>query len=181
MKITGENINLRRMTWDDTDLIIKWRENKRVKNNFIYRGEITREIHEEWIRTKVETGEVVQFIIEETEGGRPIGSVYLRDINREMGKAEFGIFIGEDDAVGRGYGTEAAKMIVNYAFAELKLHKIYLRVLDENFVAKKSYEKVGFREEGHFHDDVFLNGEYKDVIFMAIFDDGEKECKGLVL
>ncbi len=181
MLIRGEKINLRPMTYDDTDNIVKWRANKRVKNNFLYRGEITREVHESWIKTKVETGEVVQFIIEEAESDRPIGSTYLRDIDREIGKAEFGIFIGEDDAVGRGYGTEAAKLIVNYAFSNLKLHKVYLRVLDENLVAKKSYEKVGFREEGHFRDEVFLNGEYKDVIFMAIFDDGERECKGLVL
>ncbi len=181
MLIRGEKINLRPMTYDDTDNIVKWRANKRVKNNFLYRGEITREVHENWIKTKVETGEVVQFIIEETESDRPIGSTYLRDIDREIGKAEFGIFIGEDDAVGRGYGTEAAKLIVNYAFSNLKLHKVSLRVLDENLVAKKSYEKVGFREEGHFRDEVFLNGEYKDVVFMAIFDDGERECKGLVL
>ncbi|SDA65885.1 UDP-4-amino-4,6-dideoxy-N-acetyl-beta-L-altrosamine N-acetyltransferase [Lachnospiraceae bacterium G11] len=181
MQISGEKINLRPMTYDDTDNIVRWRANKRVRNNFLFRGEITKEVHEEWIRTRVETGEVVQFIIEEAESGRPIGSTYLRDINREIGKAEFGIFIGEDDAVGRGYGTEAAKLIVKYAFSNLKLHKVYLRVLDENLVAKKSYEKVGFKEEGHFRDEVFLNGEYKDVIFMAIFDDGEKECSGLVL
>lgn len=181
MLIKGEKINLRPMTYDDTDNIVKWRANKRVKNNFLFRGEITKEVHENWIKTKVETGEVVQFIIEEAESDRPIGSTYLRDINREIGKAEFGIFIGEDDAVGRGYGTEAAKLIVNYAFSNLKLHKVSLRVLDENLVAKKSYEKVGFKEEGHFRDEVFLNGEYKDVIFMAIFDDGERECKGLVL
>ena len=181
MLIRGEKINLRPMTYDDTDNIVKWRANKRVKNNFLYRGEITREVHENWIKTEVETGVEVQFIIEEAESDRPIGSTYLRDIDREIGKAEFGIFIGEDDAVGRGYGTEAAKLIVNYAFSNLKLHKVYLRVLDENLVAKKSYEKVGFREEGHFRDEVFLNGEYKDVVFMAIFDDGERECKGLVL
>lgn len=181
MRINGEQINLRPITYNDTDLIVKWRQNKRVKNNFFFRGEITREVHEEWMKTKVETGEVVQFIIEEADSDRPIGSTYLRDINREIGKAEFGIFIGEDDAVGRGYGTEAAKLIVNYAFSNLKLHKVSLRVLDENLVAKKSYEKVGFKEEGHFRDEVFLNGEYKDVIFMAIFDDGERECKGLVL
>ena len=181
MLIKGEKINLRPMTYDDTDNIVKWRANKRVKNNFLFRGEITKEVHENWIKTKVETGEVVQFIIEEAESDRPIGSTYLIDINREIGKAEFGIFIGEDDAVGRGYGTEAAKLIVNYAFSNLKLHKVSLRVLDENLVAKKSYEKVGFKEEGHFRDEVFLNGEYKDVVFMAIFDDGERECKGLVL
>ncbi len=181
MLIRGEKINLRPMTYDDTDNIVKWRANKRVKNNFLFRGEITKEVHVNWIKTMVETGEVVQFIIEEAESDRPIGSTYLRDIDREIGKAEFGIFIGEDDAVGRGYGTEAAKLIVNYAFSNLKLHKVYLRVLDENLVAKKSYEKVGFKEEGRFRDEVFLNGEYKDVVFMAIFDDGERECKGLVL
>lgn len=173
MTLEGEKVGIRLMTNEDTDLIIKWRANNRVRNNFVFRGEITREVHENWIKTMIDTGKVVQFVVEELPEHRPVGSVYLRDIDKEVGKAEFGIFIGEDDAVGHGYGTEAAKLILQYAFSKLKLHKVYLRVLADNFVAKKSYEKVGFREEGYFHDEVFLNGEYKDLIFMAIFNSDE--------
>jgi len=169
----GKKVRIRLMTPDDTDLIVKWRNNGRVRNNFIYRGPFTREVHENWIRTKIETGQVVQFIIESIEDNKPIGSVYLRDINREAGKAEYGVFIGEDDAVGRGFGTEAAKLALTYAFRDLNLHKVYLRVIADNSVARKSYEKVGFKEEGIFKDDVLLDGEYKDVVFMAIFETDE--------
>lgn len=163
-----QTVRIRLMTKEDTDLIVSWRNNRRVISNFIYRGEFTREVHENWIRTQIDTGKVVQFIVEETETGRPIGSVYLRDINRDHGRAEFGIFIGEDDAVGRGYGSEATRQILDYAFETLGLHKVFLRVLEENKIARRVYEKIGFKEEGHFRDEVFLDGEYKDVIFMAV-------------
>ena len=59
----GKKISLRLMTNDDTDLIVKWRNNKRVSNNFVYRETFTRQTHENWIKTKVATGEVVQLII----------------------------------------------------------------------------------------------------------------------
>lgn len=61
------------------------------------------------MRDKVAAGEVVQFILCETAGDRPVGSVYFRDIDTENKKAEYGIFIGEEDAAGKGYGTLAAR------------------------------------------------------------------------
>lgn len=174
-EIVGEKISLRPITNEDTDLIVKWRNNNRVRGNFIYRGEFTRQVHEKWLRERVETGKVVQFIILENETKRPIGSVYFRDVDTTVGKAEYGIFIGEDDAVGFGYGTKAAELALSYAFGTMKLHKVFLRVLADNSVARKSYEKVGFVQEGYFKDEVFLDGEYKDLIFMAIFSNKEME------
>jgi len=65
----------------------------------------------------IETGKVVQFMICRQVDGRPVGSVYLRDIDREHGKAEYGIFIGEDDAIGRWIGSEACRLACDYGFA----------------------------------------------------------------
>ena len=93
------------MTYDDTDLIVSWRNTDSVRKNFIYQALFTRESHENWIRTKVETGDVVQMIICETGSDRPVGSVYVRDVDLTHHKAEYGIFIGEADARGKGYGT----------------------------------------------------------------------------
>ena len=70
----------------------------------------------------VETGKVVQMIIAECDGDRPVGSVYVRDIDYEHNKAEFGIFIGEPDCLSKGYGTEATELMVEYAFTYLNLH-----------------------------------------------------------
>ena len=141
---TRAGIYLRLMTWDDTDLIVKWRNSDAVRRNFIYQTLFTREGHEHWIRTKVETGQVVQMTICDQASDKPLGSVYIRDIDREHNKAEYGIFIGEEDARGRGVGTAAAKLMLQYCFEEEKLHRVYLRVFAENVQAVRSYEKAGF-------------------------------------
>lgn len=160
-------IYLRLMTWEDTDLIVAWRNSDAVRKNFIYQEPFTRQGHEDWIRNMVETGKVVQTIICDLASDRPLGCVYIRDIDRRHNKAEYGIFIGEPDARGRGLGTAAAKLMLRYCFEEEKLHRIYLRALAGNNRAIRSYEKAGFRKEGCLKDDVCIDGKYCDIIWMA--------------
>ena len=103
-KIDLGPVYLRPITMDDTERIVGWRNSDRVRKNFIFQKPFTVQGHIEWMETKVASGEVVQFILCETEGDRPVGSVYFRDIDRENNRAEYGIFIGEEDAAGKGYG-----------------------------------------------------------------------------
>lgn len=174
MTLQSNDIYLRPMTKEDTDLIVKWRNEDFVRRNFIYQKPFTRQGHLHWIETMVNTGKVVQFIICLKEG-KPIGSVYLRDIDREHHKAEYGIFIGEKEALGKGYGTQAAELMKQYAFQVLGLHKLMLRVLAGNDRAKRSYEKAGFVKEACLKEDVYLENGYRDVILMACFYPGKEE------
>lgn len=160
-------IYLRKMTREDTDLIVAWRNSDAVRKNFIYQELFTRESHENWIRTKVETGDVVQMIICDAATDAPLGSVYIRDIDRHHNKAEYGIFIGEDSARGRGVGTATAKLMLRYCFEEEQLHRVYLRAFADNMAAIRSYEKAGFQREGLLLDDVCIDGEYCDIVWMA--------------
>lgn len=158
------------MTVEDTDRIVGWRNNPRVRKNFIYQKPFTREGHLKWIRDKVETGEVIQFIICEKETDRPVGSVYFRDISEEHHKAEYGIFIGEDDAVGKGIGSETCRLACGYGFREENWHKIILRALSDNKAAIRSYEKAGFVQEAYLRDEVCIDGIYRDVILMGLLN-----------
>lgn len=164
---SSAGIYLRPMTGNDTDLIVKWRNSDAVRLNFIYQEPFTREGHENWIRNMVDTGKVVQMIICETEDDTPLGSVYIRDIDRQHNKAEYGIFIGEESARGRGIGTAAANLMLEYCFREEKLHRVYLRAFASNARAIRSYEKAGFVREGLLRDDVCIEGEYRDIVWMA--------------
>ena len=167
--VDGEaSIYLRCMSPEDTDLIIKWRNSDSVRKNFIYQAPFTREGHENWIRTMIDTGRAVQMMICESGEGTPLGSVYIRDIDRTHNKAEYGIFIGEAAARGRGTGTAAAGLMLRYCFEEEGLHRIYLRALADNVQAVRSYEKAGFRKEALLRDDVRIDGTYRDIIWMAI-------------
>ena len=163
--------SLRVMEKEDTDRIVGWRNQDFVRRCFIYQKDFTREGHENWIRTMIDTGLAVQFII--CIGQRPVGSVYLRDIDRTHQKAEYGIFVGERDAWGQGAGTWAAGEMIRYAFEKEGLHKLMLRVLAENKGAIRSYEKAGFVREAYLKDEVFLEGKYKDVIYMAVINEKE--------
>jgi len=166
--IEGQKIYLRPITMEDTDLIVNWRNAERVRRNFIYQAPFTREGHENWMRTKVAAGEVVQFIICEKETDRPVGSVYFRDIDPVNKKAEYGIFIGEADSAGKGIGSETARLAVAYARDVLRLHKLMLRVFADNIGAVKSYQNAGFTEEACLKDEFLQNGQYRDLLLMAV-------------
>lgn len=160
-------IYLRPMEITDTERVVNWRNREWVRRNFIYQDPFTVEGHMHWIRTQVEPGHVVQFIICTKQDDRPIGSVYFRDIDRGEGTAEYGIFIGERDAVGCGYGTAAAREALKYAFLNLHLRKVFLRFLEDNVGARKSYEHAGFCMTDRVETVTTLSGE-RNVRFMEI-------------
>jgi UDP-4-amino-4,6-dideoxy-N-acetyl-beta-L-altrosamine N-acetyltransferase len=175
-KIECENgIVLRPICESDTELVLKWRNAAIVRDFFIYQKEITREEHLNWLKTKVATGKVVQFVMVDEKNKKPFGSVYLKDINWIHKKAEYGIFIGETEYMGKGMGSKIAKKMLQYAFEKMKLHRVYLRVFEENVRARKSYENAGFVEEALLHDDVFVNGEYKNIVLMGAINKEDKE------
>ncbi|MBQ1807798.1 MAG: GNAT family N-acetyltransferase [Ruminococcus sp.] len=169
----NEQVTIRPVTEADTDRIIAWRNAPSVMAHFIYRTPLTRKAHLNWLHNRVETGEVAQFVI--YDGETAVGSVYLRDIDRNNQKCEYGIFIGDEDCRGKGIGTAAAKLALAHAFEELGLNRVYLRVFADNLGAIKSYEKAGFRYEGTFRQDVMIDGVGEDIVFMAILrEDWEK-------
>lgn len=161
-------IYLRPMVEEDTDMVVAWRNKPSVKNYFIYQADFTREGHLQWLHQVVEKGRACQMIICDKKDDTPLGSVYIRDIDHDHHKGEYGIFIGEEAARGRGIGTEAAKLMIQHGFEELGLHRIYLRALAGNEQAIRSYEKAGFEHEGCLKEDVCINGKYVDIVWMAI-------------
>ena len=169
-KYSDEVIYLRLMNPRDTDFIVKWRNSDAVRKRFIYQELFTRQSHEEWTETMVNTGKVVQMIICKKDDDTPVGSVYIRDIDNVHHKGEYGIFIGEETARGKGIGTRAARLMIEYAFMELHLHRLYLRVFADNTQAIASYEKAGFIREALLRDDVYIDNNYKDVVLMAVLN-----------
>ena len=110
-----------------------------------------------------------QFIIVDKAENRPVGTVFLKEIDREHLRAEYAIFIGEENARGRGIGSEAARLMTDYGFPQLGLNRIYLYVFTSNARAIASYRSAGFREEGclrqHYH---CKDGSFADVLMMSL-------------
>jgi UDP-4-amino-4,6-dideoxy-N-acetyl-beta-L-altrosamine N-acetyltransferase len=165
-----QNVKLRPIEECDTPNILKWRNSEIVKSNLFGSAELCEETHKNWLTNHVAAGKCVQFIIHAED--TPIGTIFLKNIDRENSKAEFGIFIGEKEAHGKGYGTIAAKLITDFGFRDLALNKIYLLVFEDNKGAIKSYKKVGFTEEGLLRQEYYKNGRFQNVLQMAVFKDG---------
>lgn len=169
----GKKVVLRPITLDDTKYIVKWRNNPKVQENFIFQDVFTNEMHNAWMKNKVFAGKVIQYIIELADAHMPVGSIYYRDMDYENESAEFGIFIGEDDARGCGIGTDATQAFVEFGQKTLKMHRIFLRVLEKNEQAYHSYLRAGFQKEGVFRDMVKREDGYINVIFMAVVADSD--------
>ena len=140
--INGEKLTLRPITDADTDDIVRWRNAPEVWRYFLFREPFTPAMHRAWLQDKVMAGKVIQYIIVERESGKSVGSVYFRDVDEKNESAEYGIFIGEAWARKRGLGTETARLFTRFGLEVLRLHRISLKVLGGNEVARRSYEKV---------------------------------------
>lgn len=103
---------------------------------------------------------------------RPIGVMNIRDFTNPHGTAEFGITIGDPGERGRGYGTEATRLLLDYAFTVLGVHNVWLDTPAYNGGALRAYEKAGFREIGRRRGARVLAGRRYDVVLMdCVADD----------
>ena len=110
----------------------------------------------------------VLFGIVARETGQLIGSTGLDQIDFQNQSASFGIMIGEKSEWGKGYGTEATALVVQYAFGELHLNRVQLHVYEYNLRGIRVYEKVGFRREGVLRQEHVYDGRFWDTVVMAI-------------
>jgi RimJ/RimL family protein N-acetyltransferase len=113
----------------------------------------------------------VFFAIHALEDDRIIGEIGLDGISYTRGDTFIGIDIGEREYWDRGYGTDAMKVLLRYAFTELNLHRVSLNVFEYNPRAIRSYEKCGFRVEGHAHEAFQRENRRWDLIYMGILKD----------
>ena len=102
---------------------------------------------------------------------RPIGIANIRDFSNPHGTAEFGITIGDAADRGQGFGTEATRLLLDYAFTVLGVHNIWLDTPAYNAGAIRAYEKAGFREIGRRRGARTLAGTRYDVVLMDCLAD----------
>lgn len=162
-------VKIRPILLDDTHLIVKWRNDANVKKNLYSQSDLTEAQHINWFHNQVSTGRCSQFIIEENSpGGRPLGTVFIKNIDQNNQKGEFGIFIGEEWGRGKGYASLATALILDHAFKELKLNRVYLTVFCDNLPAIKAYERAGFLKEGLLRQDYLRTDGFVDVVYMGL-------------
>lgn len=166
INITGERAALGPLRKDLVDLYKRWRNDFAVQ--WTYGNApipVTQEQQESWLE-KQSSGDAHWFTVYRAEDLRPVGITDLYDINLRWGTANFGILIGEQDARGTGLGTEATRLMLDFAFTALGLHNVMLSVVEYNFAARRAYEKAGFKEFGRRRGADIIRGQRYDEIFM---------------
>lgn len=129
-------------------------------------GPMTLEAETGWYDMASTSTSAITFVIYERASMQPIGDTSLVDIDYRNGTATFGIAIGEQSARGKGYGTEATRLILDYAFTALGLRNVMLVVYEFNAGAQRAYLKAGFREIGRRRKSRFMGGRFWDDIYM---------------
>jgi RimJ/RimL family protein N-acetyltransferase len=105
--------------------------------------------------------------VETTDDGAHIGNIWLWDINTVDRKAEVRVLFGDEAARGRGYGSEAIRLLADLAFDTMRLHRLYAFVFSINPRAKRAFEKAGFRSEGVLRQERRVGDEYVDVYLLG--------------
>jgi RimJ/RimL family protein N-acetyltransferase len=123
-----------------------------------------------WLERKFDQDDEFRyfFTIRTLEEDQLIGFIGLFGIQWNHGSAWVGIGLGERDYWGKGYGTDAMRLILRYAFRELNLYRLNLDVFAYNPRAIRSYEKAGFKIEGREPKSVLRDGQRYDMILMGI-------------
>jgi len=132
---------------------------------------MTLEAETTWFESTSSSSSMFVFTIYERGTWLPIGNTSVSGVDYRNGTCTFGIMIGEPAARGKGYGTEATSLMVDYAFTALGLHNVMLTVYEFNAAARRVYTKVGFKEIGRRRKCRFMGGEFWDEIFMDILAD----------
>lgn len=160
-------IILRPITLKDGSMIVKWRNSPSVRQHCLNQNPITIESNEEFFHKYVETGKYQQFIVERIEedfgvASYPIATVYLKDIDHTNNSCELCIFTSDDAEWNTESQSIAINMLLDKAFNELKLLKVYSYVFLKFHDELKLLERVGFTKEK------ILNNENEEIIQFSI-------------
>jgi len=128
----------------------------------------TRETVLAYVRSFYGDTEKYMWGIYPNDTNRLIGTATLSDINRYHRRGVLGLMIGEKECWGKGYGTEVIKLIVDFAFKKLNLHKVTAGAVADNIGSIKVFQKAGFEIEGRMKSHDFNDGVFRDAVYMGL-------------
>ncbi|MBA2253571.1 MAG: GNAT family N-acetyltransferase [Chloroflexi bacterium] len=168
--IRGERVWLRPSEPTDIDLFLGWLNDAETAAFLALRSPIGRAAEERWVERMLESHgkDTFHFVMCRLSDDRPIGSIALHEVDHVNGNAGVGVAIGEKPLWGKGYGTDAMNALLDFAFGELRLERVWLDVYAGNERGQRSYLKSGFTLEGTLRRAHFARGEYLDVHRMGI-------------
>ncbi len=171
-RIEGRLIELRHHTPTNLPTVLRWYADPEIARLTRYstRPMPTDEV-ERFFQSRMLSAESVAYGIHLRPSGRLVGLTTFSSLDPENGSVLFHITIGERDAWGQGYGTEAAQLMLWLAFERIGLRRVGLTVFSFNERAIRSYQKAGFRVEGRLREAIARDGRHWDEVQMGILRD----------
>ena len=167
INIEGEKVALGPRRRDLLSTFVRWINDFGVTRSLaLGMRPITPEQEAEWYDASGKSQTSATFTVYERATMRPIGITSLDHIDHLNGTAEFGVVIGEKECWGKGYGTETARLMLEYGFTCLGLHSVMLHVHSYNRRAIRAYQRAGFREAGRIRECHRLGQKFYDVLLM---------------
>ncbi|HWQ04258.1 MAG TPA: GNAT family protein [Longilinea sp.] len=169
--LIGKSVQLRPLEKSDLPLLVSWNNDPEIRS---LTGEVypsTVHSTEAWFDHNKDDPSRVWFIIEVRGTGNPIGECGLLRIFPPWRTTDLTMIIAEKSCQGKGFGTEAITLLMEYAFGTLAMHRISIGVVGFNHKALAFYEKMGFQREGIQRDGYFFNHEFSDFILLSILED----------
>ncbi|CAM3871104.1 GNAT family protein [Cohnella lubricantis] len=169
--LIGERVMLREYRLEDLVPLRAWVNDSRIvgslSDDFLFPH--TLEASEAYLNAMMDPKPDCRgFVIADADTQLYIGEANLHTIDWKNRVGRIGIVIGSVDKLGQGFGTEAMKLLMAFAFREMNLNRLELEVYDDNERAYRSYLRCGFKEEGRLRERQFKNGAYVDVIQMGL-------------
>lgn len=166
----GKIVRLRAYCKGDIPRILEYINDSEVKKNLItgIPVPLKKEDEEKFYENINASKDTYSFAIETKDNSKHIGGCGIGFVDWKNRFADVGIYIGDEQYRGKGYGTDAMKILLQFVFSEMNLNKVRLSVFDFNQRGIKSYVKCGFKQEGIKRQEMFREGRYHDVIMMGI-------------
>lgn len=180
-RLVGQRVMLREYRTDDLPWIRQWVNDpeivRQLSDIFLYPH--PEQSTEAFLDAMLDgSSDSKGFVIADPASEAYIGQVNLDSIDWKNRVGTVGIVIGSTEQMGLGYGTEAMKLLVRFAFQEMNLNRLELQVYDFNERAIRSYSNCGFVEEGRLRERQYKNGKYLDVVQMGILKSDWKAAGG---
>jgi RimJ/RimL family protein N-acetyltransferase len=168
-RIEGERVVLRRHVRENLAAFQRWYADPEVARLTRYQeGPMRPDEIERFFAVRALGPEALAMAIHVRAGDRLIGSCAFSQLDADNGSVLFHITIGEHDAWGRGYGSEATALMVDHAFGVLGLHRVALSVFAFNERALRAYARVGFTAEGRSREAIRRDGRWWDEVHMSV-------------
>ena len=176
--LKGNKVQLRPIKRDDLANFLKWFNDPEVTQYLTMYLPMTEMAEGKWIEEQASKADRAFFVIEAIDNDiyKPIGTIASGNISPRNHNAGFGIAIGEKNFWSKGYGTESARLLIEYGFNQLNLHRISSSAKAFNERSIRMHKKVGFKEEGISRQYEYVNGQFHDVVMFGLL---REEWKGL--